>query len=81
MNNNYFFIDGSALTAQIRQLQRAEPSYRGRKLCPREYLRYLMRTLTELHGASYKRAVLYFPVGDEAAIEEFVVVPDHKKPG
>lgn len=36
--NNYFYIDGSALTAQIRQLQRADPSFVGRKLCPKHYI-------------------------------------------
>lgn len=40
-----------------------------------------MLTLGELHGATYKRAIFYFPTGDEAAIEEFVVAPDYKSPG
>jgi uncharacterized LabA/DUF88 family protein len=81
MNNVYFFIDGSALTAQIRQLQRAEPLFRDRKLCPKELLRVIMYSLSELHGRSYKRAVFYFPRGDEAAVEKFIAVPDHNRPG
>jgi|SRR6266852_1212576 len=81
MNANYFFIDGSALTAQIRQLQRAEPTYRERKLCPREFLTHFMMSLQHLHGGSYKRATVYFPQGDEAAVGEYLRMPDHQHPG
>jgi uncharacterized LabA/DUF88 family protein len=66
MNANYFFIDGSALMAQIRQLQRAQPIYRNRKLCPRR---------------SYKRATFYFANGDDANISEYLLLPDHNSPG
>jgi NYN domain len=81
MNANYFFIDGSALTAQIRQLQRAEPAYRERKLCPRAFLSHFMMSLYDLHGGSYKRATFYFPQGDEAAVEGYLRMPDHQHPG
>jgi len=37
--------------------------------------------LQELHLNSYKRATFYFPKGDEAAVEEYLVMPDHKNPG
>ncbi len=77
---NYFFIDGSALTAQIRQLQRADASFVGRKLCPREFTLYFIRALPDLHGGSYKRITFYFPRGDETAIENYLVVPDHRRP-
>jgi uncharacterized LabA/DUF88 family protein len=81
INANYFFIDGSGLTAQIRQLQRAKPAYRGRKLCPREFLSHFMMSLQELHQNSYKRATFYFPKGDEAAVEEYIRLPDQRRPG
>ncbi|MEG8223935.1 NYN domain-containing protein [Sphingomonas sp. HH69] len=81
MNANYFFIDGSALTAQIRHLQRSDPIYRGRYLCPREFTNYFMENLFDLHGGSYKRSTFYFPRGDEAAIEDFIQMPNHKEPG
>ena len=81
MNANYFFIDGSALTAQIRQLRRAEPVYRARKLCPLEFINHFMMWLRELHGGSYKRATFYFPQGDEAAVEEYLRMPNHRQPG
>jgi uncharacterized LabA/DUF88 family protein len=78
---NYFFIDGSALTAQIRHLRRAEPSLAPRKLCPKRLVNYYMRALTELHSNQYKRVTFYFPKGDETAIEDYLVMPDHRNPG
>ena len=81
MNQNYFFIDGSALTAQIRQLQRAIPRFRGQRLCPKSLINYFNMTLSDLHGNSYKRVTFYFPKGDEAAIEDFIAVPSHTTPG
>lgn len=81
MNANYFFIDGSALRAQIHQLQRAKPAYKGRKLCPRKFLSHFMSSLHDLHQGSYKRATFYFPKGDEAAVEEYIQVPNHRRPG
>ena len=81
MEANYFFIDGSALTAQIRQLRRAEPIYRERKLCPREFLAHFMQVLGDLHGGSYKRATFFFPSGDETTIAEYLRMPDHRRPG
>jgi uncharacterized LabA/DUF88 family protein len=81
MQGNYFYIDGSALTAQTRQLWRAEPSLRGRKLCPRRFIDYLIDALPDLHSNEYKRITFYFPRGDEAAIEDFLALPDHKRPG
>jgi uncharacterized LabA/DUF88 family protein len=80
MEANYFYIDGSALTAQIRQLRRAEPSFVGRKLCPRRFIAYLIHALTDLHGRSYKRITFYFPKGDETAIQDYLDMPDHKRP-
>ena len=81
MVGNYFFIDGSALTAQIRQLRREDPSLKDRKLCAKRFTGYFMAALPELHGGNYKRVTFYFPVGDEAAVEEHLLVPDHKTPG
>lgn len=78
---NYYFIDGSSLTSQIRQLQRADPSFKNRKLCPKKFISYFMDTLTELHSGQFKRATFYFPKGDETAIEEYLTIPDRRKPG
>lgn len=81
MEANYFFIDGSALTAQVRQLQRAEPIFRQRKLCPKRLTQYFMDNLLDLHAGSYKRAIFYFPTGDESSVGEYILMPDHRTPG
>lgn len=81
MQGIYFFIDGSALTAQIRQLRRSDPEFRGRKLCPRRFINHLISALPELHGGEYKRITFYFPKGDETAIEDYLAMPDHRRPG
>ncbi|WP_082898277.1 NYN domain-containing protein [Sphingomonas sanguinis] len=81
MDPNYFFIDGSALMAQIRQLQRAKPEFRNRKLCPKKFLNHQMKSLNDLHGGSYKRATFYFANGDDANIAEYLVSPEYAVPG
>jgi uncharacterized LabA/DUF88 family protein len=81
MINNYFFIDGSALTSQIRILQRRDASFRKRRLIADQLLKYLCATLTELGSHEFKRATFYFAQGDEVALEEWIVVPDFHKPG
>ncbi|GGZ05297.1 NYN domain-containing protein [Novosphingobium colocasiae] len=81
MNGNYFFIDGSALMAQIRQLQRAQPIFKNRKLCVHTFVNYQMRSLLDLHGGNYKRATFYFASGDEANVGEFFRSPEYATPG
>ena len=81
MANNYFFIDGSALTSEIRILQRRNPSFRKRRLIADQLLKYYCNALQELGTHEFKRATFYFAKGDEVAIEEWVVVPDFHRPG
>ena len=81
MDANYLFIDGSALGAQVRKLWKIRPKYNNRKLCVLSFVQYLMETLTILHNGSYKRAVFYFPVGDEVKVREFFRMPNLKKSG
>jgi len=81
MTANYFFVDGSALMAQVRQLRRARPIFANRKLCPRLFINYFMNRLMDLHAGSYKRATFYFPNGDEANVETHFEVPDMRNPG
>jgi hypothetical protein len=81
MSNNYFFIDGSALTSQIRLLQKSDASFANRRLIADELIKYFCSTLYELTLNSFKRAVFYFAQGDEVAIEEWIFVPEFHKPG
>jgi uncharacterized LabA/DUF88 family protein len=67
--------------AQIRQLRRAEPSYRDRKLCVIEFINYQMAALQELHNQSYKRATFYFVNGDDDNILQHIILPNHNIPG
>jgi uncharacterized LabA/DUF88 family protein len=78
---NYFFIDGSALTAQIRLLKRADKSFADRKLCPKRLIAHYAEAMSDLSSQEFKRATFYFPIGDEQTAEEYLVMPDHRTPG
>lgn len=80
MTENYFFIDGSALLAQVRELQKNDKSFRDRKLDPIKLIEYFQNSLRILGSESYKRATFYFPKG-EMMISEYLIVPNFKKPG
>lgn len=77
---NYYFIDGSALTAQIRVLRRKDRSFEKRQLDLALFILHFSNRLLELGSQEFKRAVFYFPRGDEVAIEEYLKVPDFNKP-
>src|SRR5882724_3502824 len=78
---NYFFIDGSALGAQIRVLRKKQPSFQGHLLVATSLISYFSASLRVLGAYEFKRAVFYFPKGDEVAVNELLVLPDFKKPG
>jgi uncharacterized LabA/DUF88 family protein len=78
---NYFFIDGSTLTAQIRQLRRKDRSYANRLLDPQLFIAHFRDELGDLGSNEYKRATFYFPKGDEVATQLYLKMPDHKRPG
>jgi len=80
MTQNYYFIDGSALIAQIRELRKTIKSLRNRKLDPVKLIRHFSVYLTELGSDEYKRVIIYFPNG-ETTVEDYIVVPNFKKPG
>lgn len=81
MSDVYFFIDGSALTAQIRSLRRSDPTFENRKLCPKKFVEYLMSGIPDLLEGTYKRFTFYFPTGDEAAADFYLELPDARQPG
>jgi uncharacterized LabA/DUF88 family protein len=78
---NYFFIDGSALTAQIRVLQRQDRSFEKRRLVASKLIESFCKNLAILGARDFKRATFYFPKGDEVAIEDYLVGPEFNKPG
>lgn len=65
---NYFFIEGSALTAQIRVLQRQDRSFEKRRLVASKLIDFFCRHLDIFGAQEFKRATFYFPKGDEVAI-------------
>jgi uncharacterized LabA/DUF88 family protein len=81
MPNNYFFIEGSALTAQIRVLRRADRSFQNCRLIPSQLIAFYCRHLVELGVGDFKRATFYFPQGDEVAIQDYLMIPEYAKPG
>jgi len=81
MLGNYFFIDGSALAAQIRRLRRADGAFASKKLDPRLFIQHFVDNLADLGAHQYKRATFYFPKGDEVTAGEYLLLPDFKRPG
>ena len=80
MTENYYFIDGSSLLAQIRTLQKKSPTYKERRLDILKLISYFTSASLDLGSEAYKRAVFYFPEG-ETTIQDFLIIPNFKKPG
>ena len=78
---NYFFIDGSSLLSQIRELQKKKSSFKDRKLDPILFITHFTASLPDLQSNEYKRAVFYFPNEDENTVKKYLVVPNFAKPG
>lgn len=80
MDQNYYFIDGSALLAQVRTLWKKENIYNWRRLDPLKFIKYLVLSFPELGSTNYKRAEFYFPVG-EPNLETYLLMPKSTTPG
>lgn len=80
MNQNYYFIDGSALLSQIRTLWKKEDTYNWRRLDPLKFINHLQISFPELGSASFKRAEFYFPNGEQN-IETYLQMPERTTPG
>ena len=81
IEDNFFFIDGSALIADVTTYRRKHPSLKEKKFKLQGLVDDLMdRRLYHLHTESYKRFVFYFATRDERVKETFQL-PDIDKPG
>lgn len=80
MEKNYFLIDGSALQAQIRHLWRTKFIPNKSRLLVQKFIDRILVETMGLHRGSYKRAVFYFPSGDEESVDRHLIVPDFGKP-
>lgn len=80
MDQNYYFIDGSALLAQVRTLWKKNPAFNWRRLDPLEFIRHLTYSFPDLGSSSYKRAEFYFPIGEQN-LETYLLMPKITEPG
>ena len=74
--NNYFFVDGSALLADVRRLKADTgiPSTSQLKLV--QFAQHFTgRMYQEFHGNAYRRFVFYF-VKDDERLRQHVLLPD-----
>lgn len=84
-NNNYFFIDGSSLLADISRYNKDNKS--TKKLCIEQFVAYFMwngifqgkqKEYLWLHGGSYKRIIFYF-TKLEHRVEKLIIHHDITK--
>lgn len=80
MDQNYYFIDGSALLAQVRTLWKKEDAFNWRRLDPLKFINYLRFSFPELGSAAYKRAEFYFPIGEQN-LKTYLLMPKSTTPG
>ena len=80
MNQNYYFIDGSSLLAQIRSLWKNDPKFNWMRLDPVKFIQNLQFSFPELGSSNFKRAEFYFPAGEQN-INTYLLMPDISKPG
>jgi uncharacterized LabA/DUF88 family protein len=82
MENNYFFVDGSALLADISALQGKIKSYKAKKVDIKKVIDYFASSpsLSHFHSQAYKRFVLY-ALRQDKRIKELLILPDPKTPG
>jgi uncharacterized LabA/DUF88 family protein len=80
--NNFLFFDGSALIAQIKQLQEARPLFKEKKLDALILVQGFTsdRKLHDIMGDGYRRAVFYFAEGDKQP-DSYLILPDFTKIG
>lgn len=80
MDQNYYFIDGSALLSQIRTLWKRDPSFNWRRLDVVQFIKNLQYSFPELGSANFKRAEFYFPKGEQN-IDTYLLIPEGTTPG
>jgi uncharacterized LabA/DUF88 family protein len=81
INDNFFFIDGSALIADVNAYRREHAPLETMKFRIQGIVDYMTGSrLRHLHGDSFKRFVFYFAVRDER-VNEIFELPDISMPG
>jgi uncharacterized LabA/DUF88 family protein len=81
MDNNYFFVDGSALLGDIRRARVDLGINATAKLNLKKFSAYFTgHQFREFIGGGYRRFVFYF-VQDDERLRSFVELPDFSQPG
>lgn len=80
MDQNYYFIDGSALLSQVKTLWKNNQTFNWRRLDPLKFINRLQVSFPELGSANYKRAEFYFPNGEQN-IGTHLLMPTSTTPG
>lgn len=80
MPNTYFFVDGSALIADVRSVMKKNRKLAGKKLCLKELMRHFTGVkYHHLTGQGYRRFVFYF-VANDIRLKECFILPDYASP-
>ncbi len=77
--DNYFFVDGSALIADVASYKRDNALDPDVKLSLTSFATYFTEAFPQLTGFGYRRFVFYFAKGDKR-VENIFVLPDFTKP-
>lgn len=82
MNNNYFFIDGSALLSDVKKYKDSHLDLKDKKFDPVIFSDsfFGFSKFEQLHEGSYRRTVFYF-VKDDERTNELIKIPDFAKAG
>ena len=81
MDNNYFFVDGSALLGDIRRARTDLGIDPSAKLDLKNFAEYFTGHQFQVFlGGGYRRFVFYF-VKDDERLRSFVQIPDFSRPG
>lgn len=82
MENNYFFVDGSALLSDIKKYKKSNPDLTDKKFDPIMFSNSFFKSpkFSIFHQNTYRRIVFYF-VNNDKRINELIKIPDYKQAG
>ena len=78
MDNNYFYVDGSSLIAQVKRIWSKHKKFNNRKLILQNFVSHFVSgRLAPYTNRRYKRFVFYFPSGGDEQ-NKYIIFPDRK---
>ena len=79
-DDNYFFVDGSALIADVVSYKRDNALPPDSKFSLTSFANYFTQAFPKISGFAFRRFVFFFANNDER-VEKVFVLPDFTKPG